>query len=302
MRIVEVQVEHYRGWREEVRWKPGEQAVLVGPNNAGKTTLLSAVDLVLNPHRNAYRDRLGIWDYPDCDTSLPVQVTVILNDLSEDDQDHFEAYLEGRRDDGSFGGFDSPEEEFDESALVLRLTFRGIYGEPARAVFARPEASEADVRQADKIRIGWHYIGAALDPARELAFYSNSVLARLLEREDLSGPLETIRTAIDSAKGPLLDLPGVAAARTRLEGSAQRLGLAPAGRPLDLAVAGLSDRRVLQSLQLVLQGKRTSTHLPLEAHGRGVLRVLLLAALLQSAVEQHENLSQSRTLSLSISG
>jgi hypothetical protein len=72
--------------------------------------------------------------------------------------------------------------------------------------------------------------------------------------------------------------------------SCRRPRLAPAGSPLDLAVAGLSDRRVLQSLQLVLQGRRTLTHLPLEAHGRGVLRVLLLAALLQSAVEQRENL------------
>lgn len=290
MRIAEVQVEHYRGWRERVCWKPGPHAVLVGPNNAGKTSLLSAVDLVLNPYRDAYRDRLSVWDYPDRDTSIPVHVTVILDDLSEDDRDHFEAYLEGRRDDGTFGGFESPDQEFDESALVLRLAFNGVYGEPARAVYARPEANTAHVRQADKIRIGWHYAGAALDPARELAFYSNSVLARLFEREDLSAPLEAIRTAIDGAKAPLLALPGVDAARKRLEGSAQRLGLAPAGNPLDLAVAGLSDRRVLQSLQLVLQGKRTSTHLPLEAHGRGVLRVLLLAALLQSAVEHPENL------------
>jgi putative ATP-dependent endonuclease of OLD family len=290
VRIAEVQVEHYRAWRERVCWKPGEHAVLVGPNNAGKTTLLSAVDLVLNPFRDAYRDRLSVWDYPDRDTSLPVHVTVILDDLSDDDRDHFEAYLEGRREDGTFGDFESPEQEFDESELVLRLTFNGVYGEPARAVYARAEADAASVRQADKIRMGWHYVSAALEPGRELAFYSNSVLARLFEREDLSGPLEAIRTAIDGAKGPLLALPGVDAARKRLEGSAQQLGLAPAGSPLDLAVAGLSDRKVLQSLQLVLQGKRTSTHLPLEAHGRGVLRILLLAALLQSAVEQRENL------------
>ncbi len=116
------------------------------------------------------------------------------------------------------------------------------------------------------------------------------MLSRLFERADLSEPLDQIRTAIDDAKGPLLSQPTVADARKALEQSAQRLGLAPAGDPLDLAVAGLSDRRVLQSLQLVMLSGRSATHLPLASHGPGVLRVLLLAALLQSARADSGNL------------
>ncbi len=142
---------HYRGWREPATWRQGPHALLVGPNNAGKTSLLSAVDPVLNPFRDAYRDRLTVWDYPDRDTSQPVEVTVILDDLSDNDLDHFEAYLEGRREDGTFGDWDSPEEEFDQSDLVLRLGFRGEYGEPARSFFVRPEADGASVRQADGV-------------------------------------------------------------------------------------------------------------------------------------------------------
>ena len=271
-------------------WHPDTYALVVGPNNVGKTTLLTAADLVLNPYRDRYRDRLEVWDYPDCDTSQPVEVTVILGGLSDEDCDHFEPYLEGRREDGTFGGWDSPEEEFDQAELVLRMEFRGVYDEPARAFYARPEADQAPVRQADKIRIGWQYIPAGLDPVHELAFYSSSVLARLFERDDISEPLDAIRNAIDEAKAPLLEHPGVAATRQRLQSSAQRMGLAPEGDPLDLAVAGLSDRRVLQSLQLVLQSGRSRTHLPLTAHGRGVLRVLLIAALLQSARADGGNL------------
>ena len=290
MRISELTVGHYRGWRAPVSWHPDTYALVVGPNNVGKTTLLTAADLVLNPYRDRYRDRLEVWDYPDCDTSQPVEVTVILGGLSDEDCDHFEPYLEGRREDGTFGGWDSPEEEFDQAELVLRMEFRGVYDEPARAFYARPEADQAPVRQADKIRIGWQYIPAGLDPGHELAFYSSSVLARLFERDDISEPLDAIRNAIDEAKAPLLEHPGVAATRQRLQSSAQRMGLAPEGDPLDLAVAGLSDRRVLQSLQLVLQSGRSRTHLPLTAHGRGVLRVLLIAALLQSARADGGNL------------
>lgn len=283
-------ISHYRGWKQEVKWNPGPRALLIGPNNGGKTSLLGAIDLVLNPYRDAYRDRLSEWDYSDCDTTKPAEVTVILDDLSVADRDHFERYLEGRRKDGSFGGWDSPEDEFDHGQLVLRLSFRAEFGEPARAFFARPEAQEAAVRQADKIRIGWQLVPANLDPGHELAFYRNSVLARLFERDDLSGPLDQIRAAIDGAKGPLLSHPTVAATRTTLQSSAQRLGLAPAGDPLDFAVAGLTDRRVLQSLQLVLQGTSSQATLPLEAHGRGVLRVLLFAAILQAARNSEGNL------------
>jgi putative ATP-dependent endonuclease of the OLD family len=283
VRIAEAIVTHYRGWAGPVVWKPGGRAVLVGPNNGGKTSLLSAIDLVLNPHRNAYRDTLSAWDFTDCDTSKPIEVTVILDDLSAADRDHFEAYLEGQRDDGTFGGWDSPEDEFDHGDLVLRLSFHGNFGEPSRAVFARPEAGEASIRQADKIRIGWHLVPAGLDPGRELAFYQNSVLAKLFESDDISGPLDQIRQAIDDAKGPLLANQTVASTRQTLQSSAQRLGLAPDGDPLDFAVAGLTDRRVLQSLQLVMRGTRSTAHLPLDAHGRGVLRVLLLAAILQNA-------------------
>jgi hypothetical protein len=182
MRISELTVGHYRGWREPVSWHPSRHALVVGPNNAGKTTLLTAADLVLDPYRDRYRDRLEVWDYPDCDTSQPVEITVILADLSDEDRDHFEPYLEGRREDGTFGGWDSPEEEFDQAELVLRLKFRGAYGEPARAFFARPEANDAPVGQADKIHIGWQYIPASLDPGRELYQDSSPLQAAIVTR------------------------------------------------------------------------------------------------------------------------
>jgi predicted ATP-dependent endonuclease of OLD family len=62
MRIAELIVGHYRGWREPVSWRPDSHALLIGANNAGKTTLLAAADLLLNPYRDRYRERLEIWD------------------------------------------------------------------------------------------------------------------------------------------------------------------------------------------------------------------------------------------------
>lgn len=290
MRLNEVGVEHFRGWKDPVTWRPGETAVLVGPNSGGKTSLLRAVDIVLDPYRDAYRNRLVEHDYFDLDTTKPVQITAVLSHLSANDLDYFESYVEGRRADGSFGGWDSPQDEFDQGDLVLRLGFRGTFGEPSRAFFARPECGEAAVHQADKVRIGWRFVPADLDPLHELAFYGNSVFSKLFERVDLSSELDAIRNAIANAKGPLLAEPTIADTRRRLEEAAQRLRLVDGQNALDFAVAGLSDRRVLQSLQLVLRGRRSSEHLPLLSHGRGLLRVLLLTAILQHASLGDENL------------
>lgn len=290
MRIAQVDVARYRGWQGPVSWQPGERAVLVGPNNGGKTSLLRAVDLVLNPYRDAYRNRLENVDYHDLDTSSQVEVTVVLDGLNPDDRAHFEPYLEGRHEDGSFGGWDSPGAEFDEGVLVLRVRFRAPFGEPARAVYARAEANEAPITQTDKIRIGWQYVPATLDPLHELAFYSNSLFARLFERAAITDELDEIRQAIEQAKTPLMQQQDVATTLQRLEQAANRLQLVGGIDPLDFAVAGLSDRRVLQSLQLVLRGRRDSTHLPLPSHGRGLLRVLLLTAHLEYARLSRSNL------------
>jgi hypothetical protein len=173
---------------------------------------------------------------------------------------------------------------------VLRIGFRGTFGQPAQAFYLRPECGEQTVRQADKIRIGWKYVSADMDPLHELAFYSNSVFSKLFDGVGLADELDAIRQAIENAKGPLLAEPQVAETMRRLEESVQRLRLVDGQNALDFAVAGLSDRRVLQSLQLVLRGRRTRELLPLASHGRGVLRVLLLTAILQEARLSRANL------------
>jgi predicted ATP-dependent endonuclease of OLD family len=146
------------------------------------------------------------------------------------------------------------------------------------------------VRQADKIRIGWQYVAATLDPLHELAFYGNALISKLFERADITAELDEIRQAIEQAKAPLMAQPEVASTLQRLEHATERLRLVGGTDPLDFAVAGLSDRRVLQSLQLVLRGRRGTKRLPLPSHGRGLLRVLLLSAYLEYARLSGSNL------------
>lgn len=290
MKIKEVTVSRYRGWAGPTTWSPGDHDVLLGPNNSGKTSLLRAVDLVLNPHRNPHRDLVGVHDYFDLKTSEPIEITVVLSDLSDDDCDVFEPFLEGQRADLTFGPADSPDEEFDQGSLVLRIEFIAELDAPASAVFARPDAGRTRVTQDHKLRIGWYLVSADLDPLKELAFYSNSIFAKLFEQVDLASELDAIRKGIENAKGDLMKQEHVAQTRDRLEEATRKLGLVDGVDALDFAVLDMSDRRVLQSLQLVARGARSDHRLPLRSHGRGVLRALLLAAVLQHARMRESNL------------
>jgi putative ATP-dependent endonuclease of the OLD family len=297
MRIKQVTVENFRGWHGPVTWLPGDHDILVGPNNSGKSSLLRAVDIALNPHRNAYRDLMEPHDFFDLDTSKPVEFTIILTDLDDEDLDVFEPFLEGQRPtpdrDNShqeFGPADSPDEEFDDGEVVLRIGFKAEVDEPAASFFARPDSSQPRVSQEHKLRIGWYFAPADLDPLKELAFYSNSIFAKLFEQVDLTAELNAIRQGIENARGDLMEHEHVAATRERLEKTVHDLGLVAGEEALDFAVLDMSDRRVLQSLQLVARGARSAHHLPLRSHGRGVLRALLLAAVLQHARARQSNL------------
>jgi putative ATP-dependent endonuclease of the OLD family len=297
MRIKQVTIENFRGWHGPVTWLPGDHDVLVGPNNSGKSSLLRAVDISLNPHRNAYRDLMERHDFFDLDTSEPVEFTIILADLDDEDRDVFEPFLEGQRpvpegdEDGQeFGPADSPDEEFDDGELVLRIGFKAEVDEPAASFFARPDSGQPRVSQEHKLRIGWYFAPADLDPFKELAFYSNSIFAKLFEQVDLTAELNAIRQGIENARGDLMGHDHVVATRERLERTVRDLGLVAGEEALDFAVLDMSDRRVLQSLQLVARGARSGHHLPLRSHGRGVLRALLLAAVLQHARVRQSNL------------
>jgi putative ATP-dependent endonuclease of OLD family len=290
MIIREVTVQHYRGWKGPVTWTPDKHATLLGPNSGGKSSLLRVIDMVLNPHRNAYREAPDEYDFYALDTSRPIEISVVIGHLADTDCDVFEEYLEGRRPDGTFGEFDDPHEEFDANELVVRMHLRAEVDAPAHAVFARPDAGGQRVSQEHKLLIGWHLVPAGLDPLHELAFYRGSVFARLFERVDLTKELEEIRRGIESARAGLMANTHVADTRAKLEEAALRLNVTSGADPFDLHVLSMSDRRVLRSLEPVLRGRGVPEYLPLASHGGGALRILLLAAVMQQARLDNTNL------------
>jgi putative ATP-dependent endonuclease of the OLD family len=78
----------------------GTRVVLVGDNNTGKSTVLEAIDLVLGPERLARRPVIDEHDfhagvYRDSDGKpVPINVTLIVTDLSDEQERHFRDHLQ----------------------------------------------------------------------------------------------------------------------------------------------------------------------------------------------------------------
>jgi hypothetical protein len=66
-----------RGWKGPRTWSPGDRP-FPSSQRWGKSPLLRAVDIVLNPHRNPYRDLFGRHDFFDLKADEPIRFTVVL--------------------------------------------------------------------------------------------------------------------------------------------------------------------------------------------------------------------------------
>jgi putative ATP-dependent endonuclease of the OLD family len=93
---------------------------MVGPGDAGKTTLLDALALLLSPNPSQAASEL---DYPNLDTSIPFSIEVVLGDLSDEVLAAcYPPPLHGWREtDGTLLPVPSDGEDGVESALVLRV-------------------------------------------------------------------------------------------------------------------------------------------------------------------------------------
>ncbi|HHW2553956.1 TPA: ATP-dependent endonuclease, partial [Pseudomonas aeruginosa] len=85
--------------RNAIGWP--SQCNCAGDNNAGKSTLLEAVDLVLGPERLSRRPVIDEHDFyagtyvdPVKKEVVPIQIEVIVAGLSDEQQRHFRDHIE----------------------------------------------------------------------------------------------------------------------------------------------------------------------------------------------------------------
>jgi putative ATP-dependent endonuclease of OLD family len=94
MRIVQIEIQNFRGIRE-MTWAPAEGVnCLIGPGDSTKTTVLDAVELCLNPRFSFVADDC---DFHNLDVEKTVRIVVTLGDLPSEflSEDRYGLHLRG---------------------------------------------------------------------------------------------------------------------------------------------------------------------------------------------------------------
>jgi len=228
MHLVRVRVRNFRGIVHGEVHLDGH-TVLVGDNNAGKSTLLEAVDLVLGPERLNRRPVVDEHDFyagmyvdPAKKEVTPIQVEVIVAGLSEEQQRHFRDHIEWWDANAKALLAGPPPEGADlpHVGAAVRVFFNGWYdideddfaGDTYYAVPEMADGSYVRFSTADKRRCGFLYLRTLRTGARALSLERGSLLdvilrlknTRLKMWEDLLGQLRDLPVGEAEEIGDLL--------------------------------------------------------------------------------------------------
>lgn len=208
MRIAKLKVANY-GAVPDLDIAVREHLVLVGPNEAGKTSLLRLLDAVLG---GSVGSLYGLIE-PDTLRSRtePMLVEVEFGDFTDDDK----------------AALPDQIEVLDDGSLRLRILLRATYDTTTDSVaierlFIKPGLQLA-VSATDLGRIGWAFLPAGRSPDRELGVGRASAVRNLLGAVDLGEALATIVNAIATLHETVHDAPALVGLRQGLAAALSEL-------------------------------------------------------------------------------
>jgi putative ATP-dependent endonuclease of OLD family len=258
---------------------PGSRALFLGPNNAGKSTILEALDLALHSGLGRPRAAPDELDYYARDPEQGFEIEVVLANLGEQFTAEAGDHLEGWDPDAR-AVVPDPDASGVEPAVRVR-----VVGSPDLDLsheFAKPESAGARFGPRLRRQVGWLFDGRTRDPAWQMTFHRGGVLDRLFADHDLDPALDHVRDALrDGADGFSGDA-AVLSILGQVARDLDALGLGDGGGLPGFELGAVSARELLQTLRLALP-VLPELLIPLRRQGRGVQRLLLVASLLRLA-------------------
>jgi ABC-type arginine transport system ATPase subunit len=277
VQLRQVTIERFRAI-EALTLTPGPRNVLLGPQNAGKSTVLEALDLLLHHGIGRPRPAPTEIDYFGRDPAEGFVIEAVVGALDDPMLAETNRFLEGwRTETGELMG--EPEGEGIEP--VVRVRVRGTPEFELLHEFAKPEAEGARFGRPLRSSLGWVFDGRQRDPARQLAFYQGGMLDRLFEADALDPAVGELRAALETGATAVNDDDAVADVLSGFANDLRRLGLVTDDERPEFEVGAVSQRELLQSLRLALPAQ--GVQIPLFRQGRGAQRLLLVSVLLRLA-------------------
>jgi putative ATP-dependent endonuclease of the OLD family len=299
VRVVRLVVSNFRGIKEATL-DFGGHALLLGTNNAGKSTICEALDLVLGPDRLAKFPPVEEFDFynarylaDDGETAIPLEIEVTLCDLSEEVANKCAGHLQHWHLDqkrtlepGEIDAVDQPR-----VCECLRLKTIGRYDREedefeAKTVFVdgpvKPDGGPADVPRNIKRLFGFLHLRALRTGSRALSLERGSLLDLILRQrgirtgiwENAIQRMRKLDPAIDEGSAALAPL------LTNIEKRVgQYIHMEGEGRATQLFVSQLTREHLRKTISFFLKTCAGQEPVPFQGAGTGTLSTLVLALL-----------------------
>lgn len=277
MRIRQLRIQRFRGLRE-LTFAPGASTLILGPNNAGKSAVLEALDLLLHSGLGRARPALTEIDYFGRDPAAGFCVEAVIGALPSSFTPEVRQHLEGWKADSEEV---VPEPEGDGIEPVVRIRVRGTDDFDVVHEFSKEEASGMRLSPRLRSQVGWIFDGRTRDPLRQLAFFQGGLLDRLFADVSLDPAVAALRKTLAEGTTAVNAEPGVKGRLDDLASDLKSMGVLLGKETPGFELGAVSERNLLQSLQLSLPVEEIL--IPVFRQGRGAQRLVLVSILLRLA-------------------
>lgn len=295
MRIAQIKIKNFRGISAAHIYLDGH-SVIIGDNNAGKSTVFEAIDLVLGPDRLRRVPVIDEHDfyngkyYDPNGVSPIIEIELVIIDLEDSQKNRFKNNIEFW--DCVFCEILPPNTidkiDADETVSALRVKFIGKYNAEeddfeGDTFFCWPENDNGNLPQflkGDKRECGFLYLRALRTGARALSMERGSLLDIILRIRELrpkmwENVLDQLRNT-DVATEPDL---GIKSILTEVQEALKEFVPFDWGAEPILRVSDLTREHLRKTLTIFLSTGNGSYHAPFQHQGTGTINTMVLALL-----------------------
>jgi len=295
MRLALVEIRNFRGISYSKILFNGHN-VIIGDNNAGKSTIFEAIDLVLGPDRLNRMPVIDEHDFyngiymPDDNNSNQIEIEVILIDLEDEQKRKFNGNLEYWDQENSKLLAEGDIENVDKANIIeaLRVKFIGKYdleeddfiGETRFSSPEREDGTYSKFTKTDKRECGFLYLRALRTGSRALSMERGSLLDIILRIKELrprmwESLLDELRV-LKVATEPAL---GITDVLTDVQEALKEFVPSDWGDAPILKVSDLTREHLRKTLTVFLATGKDGYHAPFHHQGTGTVNTMVLALL-----------------------
>lgn len=291
MQLRQVKINNFRGIKEATILFTGH-SVLIGDNNAGKSTVLEAIDLVLGPDRLSRMPVVNEHDffegiYLNENGPVPIEIEIIIGALSIEQKRKFMNNIEFWDNENSILIDTAPISEIDKGNIeeVVRVSFVGNYDVEdddfvGETFFCSPDGAKTRFSKSDKRDCGFLYLRALRTGTRALSLERGSLLDIILRIQELRPQMwENILNQLRKTDINSGDDDEVNKILANVQKSLKQFVPTDWGSEPHLRVSNLTREHLRKTLVVFMSSGSGNYHVPFSHQGTGTINTMVLALL-----------------------